>query len=289
MISVVPTAARAAAAVGLPDLVAGEILFPDAFGPTWLAGVLSIRGAGTIANVLDDAPATDEDVLAPDRFLAGTDARVLRQPTIGAGETLTATGELGAFRLLLILGERLGFERAWQAVDGWNGDAFALSHDGTRSCLRVVAAGASVGDLGELHAAFVQWAATVPGAQAQMGDGAAGLQVCTPEPLAPVARPEQASTLAVATARAHLVLDLVDDGADLAHAECVADTYRRAAGADALVALAAAGTDVAADAATDPLADARATCPVVVSTTTTASPTAATTAGASPTSRAGAG
>jgi hypothetical protein len=282
VITVVPLADRAVAAVGLPDLVAGQLLFADAFGPTWLAAVLGARGDGAIAGILDDAPDTDADLLAPDRFLSGADARVLRLPTIGAGETLTANGELGAFRWLLLLGERLGFETAWRAVDGWSGDAFSLSRGGERACLRVVVAGASVGDLGELHAAFVQWASTVPGAQAQMGDGAAGLQVCTPEPLAVVDRPEQASTFAVARARAELAGALVDDGADLAHAECVADAYRQTAGADALVALVAAGA-ATASAAVDVLQDARAGCGPVVAPTTTTS----TTAPASTTSRTG--
>lgn len=82
--------------------------------------------------VFEDLPTTTEQILHPERYLAGEKATPVTltdlAPALGEGWKETYRSDLGEFRLqnLLVLGLRNDRSQAQRAAEGWGGDAWAL-------------------------------------------------------------------------------------------------------------------------------------------------------------------
>jgi hypothetical protein len=101
------------------------LCFIQAVAPQVLRGV---------NGVFEDLPTTTEQILHPEKYLAGEDARVvnLRQVVIGTGWHELGHANLGEFGLqnLLLLGLLSDRPSVQAAAAGWGGDAFVLHGNG---------------------------------------------------------------------------------------------------------------------------------------------------------------
>ena len=173
----------------------------------------------------------------------------IARPDLGDGEELL-DADLGGFDsllLLLVLGERLGFDPAWRAMEGWGGGSSVLFRRGDLDCVRIAVAGDSERDLDELLNAFTRWVPTMPDADVELGDGVALLTSCDPGPgFEPPPSPDALSTFSQLVFRAELIADLRDASfGDHAGATCIVDRMRTRLGMDGLRELAAEGASTA--------------------------------------------
>ncbi len=87
-----------------------------------------------ITGVFEDLPTTTEQILHPERYLAGEAAKMvnLRGLSVGPGWQELGRANLGEFGMqnLLLLGLLGDRPRVQAAADGWGGDAFALYGNG---------------------------------------------------------------------------------------------------------------------------------------------------------------
>jgi hypothetical protein len=149
--------------------------------------------------------------------------------------------------VLLLLGERVGFDLAWRAADGWGGGSSVLFRRGETDCVRIAIAGDSERDLDELMNAFRVWVLTMPDAAAERVDGGALLTSCDPGlGFEPPPSPDTHRTFSQLVFRAELIEVLREAGfGDHARATCIVDEMRAVFGTDRLRELAGPGTSAA--------------------------------------------
>lgn len=183
-------------------------------------------GESAIDTAFGSPPRSDEHVIDVSSFLDGDSPVEVTPPALRDGERELARGEFGMLDLLLMLGERLGFEDAWRAADGWGGAAFVSFERDATVCIRIVIAGDTPADLDELNDALTRWAAIMPGAHAESAADLAIVTSCDPgEAYEPPASPDDARTFDVLALRVALIAALSDGGfANHARTTCVVDS-----------------------------------------------------------------
>jgi hypothetical protein len=128
--------------------------------------VQAILGAGGRSR-LDAAfaapPMSSEQVLHPDRYLAGDTPRQVPEP--GADGPVVSRGVMGQIGLYVMLSEAIDETTASLASQGWGGDRYIAWQDGTRTCVRQTIVTDTPRDATELGAALHQWAQSRPGAE----------------------------------------------------------------------------------------------------------------------------
>jgi hypothetical protein len=185
----------------------------------------------------------------PDRFLAQGGPMAIEEPTVADGQRRVDGGTIGSFDLMLVMGARLGYDRAWAAVQAWGGDAYAVSDRAGTTCVQITARGTDRAATDVLARAFADWAATVPGAEASQDADGAHLGNCDEAAIPAAQLPEQTSTLDLAEVRAGMVGALLrKDGATRSGVECAVEGMRSLLGNDGFVRAVTVDTDTGIDA-----------------------------------------
>ena len=111
------------------------------------------RGRARHRRRLPRPPETDEHLMDPSRYLADDDPLDVSAPDVDDDLEVLDDGSVGSLAWFLTLAERIDPFQAMTAVDGWGGDAYVLSDDGDRTCVRAVAYGDTERDVEELTTA----------------------------------------------------------------------------------------------------------------------------------------
>ena len=171
------------------------------------------------------------------RYLAGEVVDPVEPPALRGGEEFVLGDDFGQLSLLLMLGERLGYEEAWQASDSWGGGAFIAFRRGDLDCVRIAISADTRADFDEISEAFSRWAAMMPDAQAREAGDLALLTSCDPGVgFEAPASPDSSRTLGVLAVRASFIAGLyADEFAHLDATSCTIDAIVAALGPDRFV------------------------------------------------------
>jgi len=141
-------------------------------GPTLVKDILDAGQRARLDAAFQSPPTTSEQVIDPQKFLAGEGAVPVAFPA--ADGTVANQGVLGAYMLEELLLGSLHTTQVDEAIKGWGGDAYVTWIDSTgRTCLRDTFVGDTPTDTAELAQALQQWApdtgATVDAPLGQQG------------------------------------------------------------------------------------------------------------------------
>lgn len=143
--------------------------FPYEAGPRFVAAMLAAGGQARLDAAFAAPPKTTEDVMHPERFLAGEEARPVDPPEPGGRSVDSGTmGELG---LLLVLDQVVDRATADRAAEGWGGDEYVAWRASRRTCVRWNIVMDTPTDTSELLAALSSWAGRHDRATVALGDG----------------------------------------------------------------------------------------------------------------------
>ncbi len=242
------SAADPAALDDVPPVLLEAFLASRVLGEYLLAALFAIVGETAADDALRDPPMTVEQVIDAERYLERDPALAFDPPALEDGEDLLAADlAISDSLVVLLLGERVGFDLAWRAADGWGGGSSVLFRRGETDCVRIAIAGDSERDLDELMNAFRVWVLTMPDAAAERVDGVALLASCDPgSDFKPPPSPDAHRTFSQLVFRAELIEVLREVGfGDHARATCIVDEMRAVFGMDRLRELAGRGASVA--------------------------------------------
>ncbi|MFO0611242.1 MAG: hypothetical protein U0414_01545 [Polyangiaceae bacterium] len=125
----VPIAALAKATPGSTLALARtqeRLDFPYAEGMMFVSDLYRAGGFPQIDAAFADPPTTSEQILHPQKYLAGEGARLVKEPRIPAGWSGVVTDVLGELDTRIILSRCLEKTTAHTAAAGWAGDRFAV-------------------------------------------------------------------------------------------------------------------------------------------------------------------
>ncbi len=125
-----------------PDMVpligpgpARHLNFAYATGPAFVNAVVDARGIKGLSDLLTSPPTTTEQILFPDKYLAGETAVEVPAPAAPPGQTVVASGRIGAAMLMFVLIDAEGESAALDLVAPWAGDQFVVYEMGDDVCL----------------------------------------------------------------------------------------------------------------------------------------------------------
>jgi hypothetical protein len=115
-----------------PLVVREALLFPYTHGREFVATLVQDGGWGRVNGAYLFLPSSTEQILHPDRYLAGDQPLRVALPsptdTLGSEWQLAYDGQLGEFLLRIHLQAHLEASQAEAAAEGWGGDACAVYH-----------------------------------------------------------------------------------------------------------------------------------------------------------------
>lgn len=139
-----------------------EELSVDSLGSALAADLARSTGTVALDRLLADMPASSERILDPTQ----SDARLVpldvAAPSLGAGEKLIGTDDLGPLNWYLILASAEPPAQALRAALGWGGDEVVFFQRAGVSCARAAWRGDSVADEAEMNDALAVWVAASP-------------------------------------------------------------------------------------------------------------------------------
>ena len=219
---------------GVPEFLTELFTSPYALGPLWLETVMDGGGNDAVDDVFRRLPVSEEQIVDPQAYVSNDVPDEVQTPELRSGEESLDDGDFGMLSLLLVLGERLPYDVAWSAVDGWEGDAEVTFEADERTCIRVDVATETSADQDELVAAFERWAAGSPSASADRVGPLARLSSCDPGTEAK--RPASVGPRAfeILAIEREIIGALREGGIDVDIAECAALRLAAGEGAQAL-------------------------------------------------------
>lgn len=146
-----------------PDVFTKVFAFPYVVGPRFVSALRDAGGQTRLDDAFVHPPTTTEQVMAPDRFLAGEGARQVPAPR--ADGKVIDEGSLGQLGLILVTDAAVtSNDVAARAAAGWGGDSYRAWTDGDRTCIRVNIQMDTPADTTSLVKVLKAWAAQHPGA-----------------------------------------------------------------------------------------------------------------------------
>jgi hypothetical protein len=144
---------------GLPPVLLQLVAFPYIVGPEFTTAVVAGGGQARLDAAFATPPTTSEDLLHPDRFLAGEVPATVETPKADGKEL--DQGVLGELGLLLVL-NATGVS-GQTAAAGWGGDRYIAWKDGGDTCVRTTIAMDTPQDDAELRKALDRLASSRKG------------------------------------------------------------------------------------------------------------------------------
>ncbi len=155
-----PSGGESYLSASIQPAVAQALAFPYLVGPPFVSKLLTAGGQALLDETFASPPRTSEQLMHPDRFLAGDAPKSVATPVAGAGQVLDrgVMGELGLLQVLHPLGAT-----AVRAAEGWGGDRYVAWDEGTRTCVRANVVMDTQRDTTELVSAIEALASKRPG------------------------------------------------------------------------------------------------------------------------------
>ncbi len=152
----------------IPPFLAEDLTWPYTEGLELVEAIAAEGGEAAVDEAFADPPATSEQILHPEQYLADEPVDLLPVPD-HPGE-LVVDGVIGEIWFLFWLGV--------EPAEGWGSDRFVTYRDDGLLCTRVDVVADTAADLGELEDALVQWALGDDGRTVEdlAVDGAEGLR-----------------------------------------------------------------------------------------------------------------
>lgn len=144
-----------------PDVFDRLMAFPYAVGLPFVEAVVDAGGRARLDATFRDPPVTTEQVLHPDRFLAGEGQREVPLPQ--ADGKIIDEGSVGELGLILVTGTANTRADSRRASEGWAGDSYRAWTEGNQTCIRWDIVMDTSTDTTELVAALQAWANGQPG------------------------------------------------------------------------------------------------------------------------------
>ncbi len=210
---------------GVPEILNDMLSFPYAFGPTFVDSLASKGGTASIDRAFRDPPVAEAQIVDPVEYPIGWSPAQVATPVLSAGQRrVDKPSPFGQVSLFEVLGSRLGYDRAWSAVQGWQGDNSVPYKSGGRTCMAIDVDMGSTASAANLSAAARDWAHAIPGATVTQAGKTVDVRSCDPGPKAPGPPTINPSAFDVLSARASII-DAITTGdqVDFAMGKCVAD------------------------------------------------------------------
>lgn len=121
---------------GIPPILVDELLFPYDEGVDFILALYQSGGWDAINAAFGQPPTTSEQILHPEKYLAGEGAQAVTladaSAALGAGWSDVWESPLGEYYLRAHLKTELGSDQAAAAAAGWGGDDFRIYSDGAQ-------------------------------------------------------------------------------------------------------------------------------------------------------------
>ncbi|MBN1658170.1 MAG: hypothetical protein JXA93_07195 [Anaerolineae bacterium] len=144
-----------------PPILRETMIFPYVAGLEFVA-TIQAGGWAAVDAVYLAPPVSTEQILHPEKYLAGDEPEVMSLPpltdTLGSGWTLVDADSLGEFQTQLYLAGFVDDQTATMAAGGWDGDRYAVYARGDEDVLLFVTAWDSEQDVQEFVAAYQLYA-----------------------------------------------------------------------------------------------------------------------------------
>lgn len=209
---------------GVPAVFLTVMGAPYTFGNGLVEALAATGGNPAVDRALQSPPTSDEQLLDPFRYLAGDAPQDVEQPALKPGEKRTDESTFGSLALYFMLAQRIDFQQAFRAADGWGGDAEVdFVRDG-RACTRVAFRGDGPDDTEEIAAALDAWARSMPPgtASATRAAGQVLFESCDPGAGFKMGAPRLDEAQSLPLIRAGMAIGLIDGGIVPAQARCMA-------------------------------------------------------------------
>lgn len=148
-----------------PDFLVNDISFPYTAGYDFVMALYRQDGLAGIDGAWNNPPQSTEQILHPERYLAGDAPQIVTLPpltaTLGAGWALLNEDTFGEFYLRQYLSQQLDKNSVELAASGWGGDRYAVyRHEADEALVMVLRlAWDSAQDRAEFAAIYPQYAA----------------------------------------------------------------------------------------------------------------------------------
>jgi hypothetical protein len=139
----------------IPPVLLQLLIFPYANGPVIVSALLKAGGQPRLDAAFGKPPTTTEQVLHPEKFVAGEGPKPVADPS--ADGAAIDKGVMGELVLKLLLANAVSPDVATAAATGWGGDRYVAWTKGDQTCVRTSFVMDSPSDTQELRAALGQW------------------------------------------------------------------------------------------------------------------------------------
>ncbi len=116
-----------------PPVIANQLMFPYTAGQQFAQTLVDQGGYAALNDAWANPPQSTEQILHPERYLAGDTPQIVTLPpltdTLGTGWTLLDEDVLGEFMLREYLGQQLNKNQVDTAATGWGGDRYATYYN----------------------------------------------------------------------------------------------------------------------------------------------------------------
>jgi hypothetical protein len=216
------TASKTAA---VPEILSEIQAFPYNFGPTFVDALAQNGGTAAIDRAFRDPPVSEAQIADPDQYPIGWSPVRVASPALRAGDRrLDTPSPFGQVSLFEVLGSRLGYGQAWNAVQGWEGDNSVPYEDHGHTCVAIDVAMSGTGSAAGLAGAAHAWASSIPGATVSEVGKTVDLRACDPGPKAPGPPTITPSAFDVLSARASIIDGIsTANKVDFAMGRCITD------------------------------------------------------------------
>ena len=219
--------AKAADLATVPKILTELFSFPYALGPAFVTALDHAGGLARINHAFTDRPATEQQIAQPSTYLAGQRPVTVTAPKLRAGETKVGdTDDFGMVSLLLVLGQRVPFTTAWDAVRDWRGDNSVTYRTKGTDCIRIRVEVATANAADRLASAANAWATGRPSATVDEAGRDVEIASCDPG-AAGTAADVTPRPFEVLQLRSEILAATLNGGLDESDAECTADAVIR--------------------------------------------------------------
>lgn len=218
-------------AKGIPDVLETLMGAPYALGEALLLVATQDGGDEAVDDLFASPPTTEEHQLDPWTLVEDEEEAIdVAEPELDTGEEEVDDGPFGALSWMLVLAERIPAKQAFEAADGWGGDAYVAFERDDVSCVRVAYEGDTEQDLEEMRIALDDWVAAGPDGSARVEAAGAGLQLESCDAgrdAKAVATGGSRDAVSLALTRTYLSATLSESGFTSTQARCSADRLVR--------------------------------------------------------------
>lgn len=160
-----------------PPFIARELEFPYLEGLNFAQYLYDRGGFAAVDSAWENPPQSTEQIIHPDRYLAGDNPQIVSLPpltdTLGLGWQQLDEDILGEFYLREYLGQQLNSEDVAAAATGWGGDRYAVYWHEADGRLAMVLRHVwdTIADSEEFAALYAEYPALLFGSSAEDQDG----------------------------------------------------------------------------------------------------------------------